>query len=295
MEHRQPTATLDRMIAFPQVWGLHPHFLASLRRGDVHALVQTAPRTVPLPVGAKRSRAQSGTGDGGPFIVELGKGANVGVVVLHGVLDKGGMFGTSTAVAREQIAALESDNAVQGIMLWISSAGGAVAGTPELAEDIAATRKPTVVFGEDMIASAAYWVAAGADRIIVNSSAIVGSLGVVAILEDTSKQFEKWGVDVRVLSTGKLKGAGADGVPLDPEFVREMQGIVNHFGTMFSAAIATGRKMDARAVGENFTGAVWLPQQAKTRGLVDAVGPMSTAFAELQAIMDRRARFKRGY
>ena len=101
---------------------------------------------------------------GKAFKVENG---SIAVIEIRGAMTK---FGSSmsesgsTIQARRAIRAAANDETVGQILLIIDSPGGTVAGTKELADDVAAANKikPVTVQVEDMAASAAYWAASAA-------------------------------------------------------------------------------------------------------------------------------------
>ena len=77
------------------------------------------------------------------------------------------------------------------------SAWGEVDGTPELASEIFAARgqKPIIAVVNTLAASAAHWLAAQADEIVISPSAQAGSIGVWVLHQDLSGQLEKMGVN----------------------------------------------------------------------------------------------------
>jgi len=116
----------------------------------------------------------------------------IAVIPLAGPLMKiDSKFGsTNTVRVRRALRAALADPDVRGILLHIDdSPGGTMAGTADLAAAVAAANleKPVWAQIDDMGASAAYWVAAQARRIVANATAELGSIGVVAVLEDSSK------------------------------------------------------------------------------------------------------------
>lgn len=89
----------------------------------------------------------------------------------------------------------DNDPAVDGILLVIDSPGGTVAGTEELSTIIIGTKKPIVAFVEDLAASAGYWIGSSADEVIANNTtAQVGSIGVLMSFDDIIPALEKMGV-----------------------------------------------------------------------------------------------------
>lgn len=93
------------------------------------------------------------------------------------------------------IRSADRDPAVDAIVLRIDSPGGTVSGTEDLANIIRETTKPVIAFVEDMACSAAYWLASACDEIIANNStAQVGSIGVLMSFADAQPMWEAKGV-----------------------------------------------------------------------------------------------------
>lgn len=85
---------------------------------------------------------------------------------------------------------------VNAIVLRIDSPGGMVAGTETLVDAIAYARakKPVIGFVDDLAASAAYWSIAGCTEVIANNTtAQIGSIGVVSSWVDMQPVLEKQG------------------------------------------------------------------------------------------------------
>ncbi|ANI16775.1 hypothetical protein A9C11_23630 [Pseudomonas citronellolis] len=88
---------------------------------------------------------------------------------------------TSTQVLATDIQAALDDPKVKAIVLNIDSPGGVVAGINELAELVYAgrERKRIVAYGSGTVASAAYWIASAASEIVLDDTAMAGSIGTV--------------------------------------------------------------------------------------------------------------------
>jgi ClpP class serine protease len=101
----------------------------------------------------------------------------------------------------------------RGLLLKFDSPGGTVIGTPETAALIASKPVPTVAYTEDILASAAYYLAAGATAIVASTSAEIGSIGVYIPWMDTSVALAAQGVkpDPIVNTGGDLKALGFGG------------------------------------------------------------------------------------
>lgn len=200
----------------------------------------------------------------------------IGVIDLRGPLMKQSSSlsgGTSTVAARQAIRAAAADPEISAILLRIDSPGGSAAGTAELANEVraAAKKKTTWAYIEDLGASAAYWVASQASRVITNPTGMVGSIGTFMVMHDLSAMAEKEGVKVHVIRAGEYKGAGTPGTEVTEAQIAHYQGIVDSLNEHFLRAVADGRSMPLKQVRELADGRVHVGQAAKSLGLVDAV------------------------
>lgn len=210
----------------------------------------------------------------------------IAIIPLVGPLMKGdSKFGgtTSTVRTRRAVRMATQDSDVRGIMLHIDSPGGTVSGTAELAADVklADDQKPVHAFIDDLGASAAYWVASQARRVSANATAEVGSIGVVAVVEDSSGQAEAEGIKVHVIATGPFKGAFVDGTEVTPDHLAYLQQRVDEINGHFLRAISKGRKMSMAEVRKAADGRVFGAAVAQEMGLIDAVQRMDKALADL--------------
>lgn len=201
--------------------------------------------------------------------------------------------GTSTVAVRQQLRAAARDPQVHSIMLAIDSPGGTLAGTQQLADDVAAiaAQKPVVAQVEDLAASAALWVAAQANSIYANRTAVVGSIGTFGVVKDTSKKAEMAGIKVHVISTGPYKGF-ADGAPITPEHLAEYKREVMALNEHFLQAIQQGRGMARADVEKLADGRVWIADEAAKLGLINGVQSADATLAGLEqnAAEARRTR-----
>ncbi len=180
-----------------------------------------------------------------------------------------------------------ADASVSRILLRFDSPGGMVSGTEELATTVGQANKdkPVLALIDGMCCSAAYWVAAQARSVrAVSSTCEIGSIGVYSVLTDVTAMYRDMGVSVTLVTSGPLKGAGADGRVTQPQVDAE-QRIIDNLAKLFRGAIASGRGRD---LGHLATGETWLADDAQLLGLIDATprsaGPL-VSHAELRALM----------
>lgn len=260
------------------IYAMEPHWLAQAVR-----LIQ-AGHALPLPAAAA-----------GPAPGQ--RAAKVQVVRISGPMFKGeSKFSDANTIRiRNQIRAIARDPDVAGVLLAVDSPGGTVAGTADLAQEVRAlaAQKPVHAFIEDLGASAAYWVASQASRITATPTTEVGSIGTMAVVEDTSGMAEMDGVVVHVVSTGDYKGAFTPGVPVDPVHLEELQERVNDLNAHFLRAVQMGRGLNAEAVQAAADGRVFIAEKARGLGLIDHVGSYDDAVEGLLAAIESRPNTSR--
>ena len=122
---------------------------------------------------------------------------NISVITISGPLTKNSQFcgPAGTAQIGNWLRQAYADPLVDGILLKFDTPGGAVAGTEELGNIIKESPKPIVAFVDDLCASAGMWLAVNAREIIANNTtAQVGSIGVMTSFADMQPYYEKMGV-----------------------------------------------------------------------------------------------------
>lgn len=218
--------------------------------------------------------------------VPIANGKQIAIVKLAGVLMKSqaSFGGTSTILARREIRAAANDPDVAGILLHIDSPGGTVAGTDDLAHDIRSANrvKPVWAHGEDLVASAAYWIASQTSRITANSkTALIGSIGTIQVIRDFSVAAEKEGIRTLVFATGPLKGLGTPGTKVTDDQIAHVQSLVNATQESFDDAVRKGRGLSAKELAEVRHGGVMTAPEAVERKLIDGIQPVSKTLNEL--------------
>jgi len=275
------TPEFARLCDYLGIWSMEPTAFGSL--WDIAAAMDLAAH-ISQPHEHLKAAMEKMAGPGGKSIA---------VVKLIGLLMKGqsSMGGTSTIQARRDIRQAASDPEIAGILLAIDSPGGTVAGTSDLAAEVAAARKQKPVYAhiDDLGASAAYWVASQADKISANSAtALVGSIGTLQVVHDRSGQAEKEGIRTLVFSTGHLKGMGAPGSKITDEQSVHIQGLVDNVQKSFDAAVQKGRGMNAKELTGVRHGGVMTAHEALSARLIDAVQPLGKTIADLQQAAKER-------
>ena len=204
----------------------------------------------------------------------------IGVIPVVGVIGKSlsplekMMGAVDVNEISDAVDAFAANPDVQKIALQVSSPGGTVTGVEELANKVRAIGKPTLAYTDSEMASAAYWIASAADRVVSSPSATVGSIGVYIAIPDYSAAAEMAGIKMVVIKSGKFKGAGIEGTSLDEGQLANLQESVDTIHAEFKAAVNMKRKMvKAEAMeGQTFSG-----KQAAAQGLVTGLADSFSA------------------
>ena len=142
------------------------------------------------------------------------------------------------------------------ILFHINSDGGTVDGVEELAEKIRSLPVDTIAYSSGSMNSAALWIAAASNRVVVSPSASVGSVGVYVTILDQSAQAKAAGLEVKVIKSGALKGMGIPGTSLTSEQEAYLQQEVDALAETFKSSVRMKRKLvqEADMQGQSFSG-----------------------------------------
>ena len=221
--------------------------------------------------------------------------SGIAVIPIHGTLVKRvlGMEAASGltsygGIAQEIDAAL-ADPQVQGILLDIDSPGGEASGSFELARKIrhAATQKPLWAVANDAAYSAAYALAASAQRLIVTETGGIGSIGVIALHIDQSAKDAQEGYRYTAVTAGTHKNDVSPHHPLSDAAKAELQTEVDRLYGLFVEHVAAMRSLDADAVRATEAG-LYFGANAITAGLADAVSSFETALTDFSLFLSAR-------
>ena len=186
---------------------------------------------------------------------------------------------TSMDEVMEEIA--EAQNRARGILLLVRSPGGTVAGTPELADAVSGSKIPVVAYTDDFMASGAYYISAGASRIVASRSAVIGSIGVLVPWVDYSEYLKQKGIrpDPITNKEGIYKATGFSGI-LSQDQRDYVQESVDRSFQAFRAHVTTYRDVPDEAMrGQTFYG-----DDAVAVNLVDEVGDIARARSYLLSL-----------
>ena len=219
----------------------------------------------------------------------------IAVIPVYGTLVKRslGMEAASGLTSYSEIAALLdtalADPMVTGILLDIDSPGGEASGSFELARRVreAAALKPVWAVANDAAYSAAYAIAASAQRLYVTETGGVGSIGVIALHVDQSVKDATDGYRYTAVTAGAHKNDYSTHEPLSDAAKSELQGEVDRLYAIFTEHVAAMRGLGIDAVRATEAG-LYFGGNAVTQGLADGVQTLEATLAEFHQFINAR-------
>jgi protease-4 len=201
---------------------------------------------------------------------------------------KGEIAAGSDASAEQVVSSMRSafeDSGTQAVVLLINSPGGSPVQAGIINDEIHRLRakynKPVYAVVEEMCASAAYYIASGADKIFVDKASIVGSIGVLMDGFGFTGLMDKLGVERRLMTAGENKGF-LD--PFSPQTEKQRayaQTMLDQIHQQFIGVVKAGRGSRLKETPETFSGLFWTGQQAVEMGLVDQLGNLDYVAREV--------------
>ncbi|MGL5093662.1 MAG: S49 family peptidase [Aeromonas sobria] len=211
----------------------------------------------------------------------------IAIIPVSGVISRyAGMFeaicgGTSTQTLALSIQAALDDPACRGILLAVDTPGGEANGIHELAEMIYAARgkKPIKAYVSGTGASAGYWIAAAADEIIMDATAMVGSIGTVQSFRFRKEKDES-------VETLELVSSQSPDKRLDPRSdagKAKYQASLDQLSDVFIDCVAKYRGVKRAKVLSDF-GQGWclIGADAVKAGMADKLGSYESTINEMK-------------
>ena len=177
------------------------------------------------------------------------------------------------------------DKGAQALVLLINSPGGSPVQAGLIHDEIRRLRalhdKPVYAVVEESCASAAYYIAAGADRIYVDKASLVGSIGVLINGFGFTGTLDKLGVERRLLTAGENKGFLDPFSPQSDAQRAHAQRMLDQIHQQFIGVVRQGRGERLKETPEMFIGLFWTGEQAVQLGLADGLGSLDMVAREV--------------
>ncbi|MGC2288437.1 MAG: signal peptide peptidase SppA [Thermoplasmata archaeon] len=181
------------------------------------------------------------------------------------------------------LKALQAKRRVRGVLLDISSGGGADIPSQDfyMAVKRLNAAKPVVASIGSVGASGAYMAALGARKIYAYPESIVGSIGVVYPHIAVRELLEKVGIHLEMLHEGRHKDAYQGVRDLTDEERTKLQAVISDSYRGFVETVARERHRSVEQILPLATGEFWSGRKALELGLIDALGDRDAALQDL--------------
>ena len=179
------------------------------------------------------------------------------------------------------------DPDVAGIILRINTPGGSVSASDTLHHEIelwkSEQKRPVVAYLNGLATSGGFYVAMASDRVVAHPTAVTGSIGVVMPGLSIQGLMEKYGVVDQTLTSGPYKDAGSLLRDMTPAERAQLSSVIADLFARFEDVVAKGRPgLSREKVTALSDGRVYSAQQALDAGLVDQLGYLEDAVAEVE-------------
>ncbi|WP_341916541.1 S49 family peptidase [Polaromonas sp. YR568] len=205
------------------------------------------------------------------------------VVELKGEIADGA--DASAEFINAALRAAFEDEGAKAVVLLINSPGGSPVQAGMMNDEIvrlkAKHKKPVYAVVGETCASAAYYVAASADRIFVDKASIVGSIGVLMDGFGFTGLMDKLGVERRLMTAGENKGFLDPFSPQTDQQRVYAQAMLDQIHQQFITVVKNGRGQRLKETPEMFSGLFWTGQQAIELGLADQLGSLDYVAREI--------------
>ncbi len=217
-------------------------------------------------------------------------GKQIAVLYAVGTITESAKDGIASETIVPQILDLAEDEDVDGLILRVNSGGGSAFASEQIWEALqqwkSITGKPFYVSMGDYAASGGYYISCGADRIYAEPLTLTGSIGIFGLIPNVQKLLnDKIGIHTSTVSTNTSNFPDFFRT-MNPEQRAAMQGYVERGYELFVSRCANGRHMPVDSIKAIAEGRVWDGSAALRIGLVDKLGGLQQAIADMASELE---------
>lgn len=191
--------------------------------------------------------------------------------------------GTSMILASRAFREAADNPDVKGIMAEFNTPGGTAAGATDFAHAIAYARskKPVHVHTTGTMASGGYYAGVEADQITADPMAVVGSVGALTQMKDSSELMRRSGVTVYYPASGDRKATGYPGQPVTREQLDDSERLMKSLAEPFIASVQSRRKISPEAMKDITRAGMYSTKDALAHGMIDGIATSEQARTQL--------------
>lgn len=210
----------------------------------------------------------------------------IAVLYASGDITESGKDGIASDRLVPEILELAENDDIDGLILRVNSGGGSAFASEQIWEALGEfkemTGKPFYVSMSDYAASGGYYISCGADKIYAEPVTITGSIGIFGLIPNIRGLVtDKLGVTTYPISTNPAGAQPDIFAPMTESQRAGMQSYVDRGYELFVKRVAGGRKKTVDQIKAIAEGRVWDGREALRIGLVDKLGGLDTALADM--------------
>lgn len=210
----------------------------------------------------------------------------IAVLYASGDITESGKDGIASDRLVPEILELAENDDIDGLILRVNSGGGSAFASEQIWEALGEfkemTGKPFYVSMSDYAASGGYYISCGADKIYAEPVTITGSIGIFGLIPNIRGLVtDKLGVTTYPISTNPAGAQPDIFAPMTESQRAGMQSYVDRGYELFVKRVASGRKKTVDQIKAIAEGRVWDGREALRIGLIDKLGGLDTALADM--------------
>lgn len=209
----------------------------------------------------------------------------IAIISAEGVIVSGlggeGLLGGTTVGDRTMAKALNeaaANDLIKAVVIRIDSPGGSALASEMIYQAIrnCAAKKPVIASISGMGASGGYYIALGATTIYADSTALVGSIGVISGKYAMEGLFKKVGISTYSFTRGKNSGLELSR-PWTPRELETMRKLAQNVYDQFTSRVTESRGKRIDKIEDVAQGRIFTARQAAGNGLIDKIGGLKEA------------------
>lgn len=207
--------------------------------------------------------------------------------IIDGESSSGGLFGGGGSVGsrtiRNAIEQILKEDMIRGVVVRVDSPGGSAIASEVMWQGLQRLKekKPVWVSVGSMAASGGYYVLAAGDKVFVNPSSIVGSIGVVGGKYSMGELYEKAQINIVERSRGPMAGLFGSSEPWGTKELALVRDRMTQTYDLFTSRVEAGRPgIDLSKTAE---GRLFVGSDAVGLNMADAIGGIDDAVNQLAA------------
>lgn len=214
----------------------------------------------------------------------------IAIIHVDGMIVTGhsgdGLFGQSLVGAKtltDNLERVRRDERIKAVVLRVNSPGGSAVASEHIYQAVrrCAREKPVIASIGGVGASGGYYVALGADRIIADPPAIVGSIGVVGGKLTMTGLLDKIGVNAVQFTRGRNAGMWSSRAWTQAETER-ISSMIQRTYNVFIRRVLDSRGERIEDIDAVAQGRIFTARQGVENGLIDSLGGMREAVVAAQ-------------